>query len=210
MKRSGFDTMSPYRYPFYILLHPIDGYQEMRMNRKGSLTAAMLIVLSWLAVELFYRSMTSYDMNPFDVKNMLVFRVALITVLMYVMACISNWCFCTLLDGKGKMRDIFIVGAYSLLPYVLVRFATVFLSWIMVGDEQMLLTYAVIISEVWCGISLIVGLQEIHEYSLKRVFLSLLLTVVGIIIMLFLSLVVVMLFQKLYYFVATVIFEIRY
>ncbi len=210
MKRSGFAEMSPWAYPWYILIHPIDGFQEMRMNKKGSLRVTILIVLSWLLVELFHRTFTSYDMNPFDAEKVLVWRVSLITVLMYIIACVSNWCFCTLLDGKGRMKDIFTVGAYSLLPYILVRFITVMLSWAMLGDEKMLLDYAIVISEIWAAFMVIVGLMEIHEYSLKKVALSLLLTVVGIIIILFLSLTLVMLSQQLYMFVSTLIFELRF
>ncbi len=210
MKHIDYAQMSPYRYPFYILFHPFDGFQEMRYNKKGSMRAALVIVFCWLLVELFHRSFTSFDMNNFDKENILVWRVSLITVLMYVLACLSNWCFCTLLDGKGRLKDIMIVGAYSLLPYILIRFATVILSWVLVLEEQMLLTYLVVLSEIWSGFMVIVGLQEIHEYSLKKTLLSLLLTVVGIVIMLFLALTVVMLFQQLYLFVTTVIFELRY
>lgn len=210
MKRSGFETMSPYRYPFYILFHPIDGFQEMRANKKGSLLMATIIVSCWMLVEVMHRTFTDFDMNAFDPENTSLLRVALITVVMYLMACVSNWCFCTLLDGKGKLKDIFVVGAYSLLPYVIVRFITILLSHIFVGSEQMLLTYCVVLSEVWCAFMVVAGLQEIHEYSLKKVFFSLFLTVVGIIIILFLALAFVQLFEKLYFFFATIILELRY
>lgn len=202
--------MSPYRYPLYILFHPKDGFQEMKANKKGSLTAAGIIVLLWLFVEVFYRAFTDYDLNPFEIESTSLFRVSVITIMMYVMACVANWCFCTLLDGKGRMTDIFIVGAYSLLPYVIVRFVTVLLSWLLIQDEGILISYSVVLAQVWCCIMILIGLQEIHEYSMKKVLLSLFLTVVGIVIMLFLALVLIMLFQQLYYFVATVSFELRY
>ncbi len=210
MKRSGFETMSPYRYPFYILFHPIDGFQELRANKKGSLFIATLIICCWMLVEVLHRSFTDFDMNAFDPESTSLLRVALITVVMYLMACVSNWCFCTLLDGKGKLKDILVVGAYSLLPYVIVRFITIFVSHLLVGSEQMLLTYCVVISEVWTAFMIIAGLQEIHEYSLKKVLFSLFLTVVGIIIILFLALAFVQLFEKLYFFFATIILELRY
>lgn len=210
MKRSGFREMSPYRYPLYILLHPKDGFQEMMINRKQSPLAAGAIVAAWLLVELFYRTCTDFDMNPFRIQQTNLLRVAVITVLMYAMACVANWCFCTLMDGKGKLKDIFIVGAYSLLPYVIVRFFTVSLSWVLVGSEKILLDFCVVISQLWCAVTALCGLQEIHEYSLKKVLFSLFLTVVGIVIMLFLSLLVIMLGQQLYYFAATVAFELRY
>lgn len=202
--------MSPYRYPFYILFHPIDGFQEMRANKKSSLLMTTMIIICWMLVEVLHRTFTDFDMNAFDPENTSLLRVMLITAVMYLMACVSNWCFCTLLDGKGKLKDILVVGAYSLLPYVIVRFITIFLSHVFVGSEQMLLNYCVVLSEVWCAFMVIVGLQEIHEYSLKKVFFSLFLTIVGIIIILFLALAFVQLFEKLYFFFATIILELRY
>lgn len=210
MKHSGFITMSPWRYPLYILFHPKDGFQEMRANKKGSLAVASVIILLWLGVELFYRTFTDYDMNTFDPESTSLFRVCVITVMMYLMTCVSNWCFCTLLDGKGRIKDILVVGAYSLVPYIIVRFVTVLLSRVLVGDEQIFLTYGIVVSEIWCLITILAGLQEIHEYSLKKVLFSLLLTVVGIIIMLFLSFMFIMLLGQLYYFITTIIFELRY
>ena len=44
MKRTGFDTMSPYLYPFYIMRHPRDGFLELKANKKGSSIVVAIIV----------------------------------------------------------------------------------------------------------------------------------------------------------------------
>ena len=54
MKRTGFDTMSPYLYPFYICRHPRDGFLELKANKKGSAAVVTIIVAIWLFVELFF------------------------------------------------------------------------------------------------------------------------------------------------------------
>ncbi|MBO5197503.1 MAG: YIP1 family protein [Lachnospiraceae bacterium] len=210
MKRSGFQEMSPYRYPFYTILHPRDGFQEMKFNKKGSMTVMLMILAAWLFVELFYRSAMAFDMNPFIYQDVSLLRVAVITIIMYVMVCLSNWCFCTLLDGKGKLKDICIVASYSLLPYIIVRFVTVLLSVVMTGEEQMILDYLVILSQVWCFAMAYTGLQEIHEYSFKKTLMSIVLTLVGVVIMFFISILLIMLLQQLYNFIVTVTFELRY
>ncbi len=210
MKRSGFDTMSPWLYPFYILFHPKDGFQEMRMNRKGSLKVAAVIIGCWLFAEIIHRSWTDYDLNPFDVENTSLLRVSIQTLLMYLLACLSNWCFCTLLDGKGRLKDICIAGAYALQPYIIVRCIVVALSWFFVIKEKMLLDYCIVIAEIWTALILIIGLMEIHEYSLKKTLLSLLLTVVGIVIILFLATIIIMMVQQVYFFLATILLELQY
>ena len=210
MKRTGFDTMSPYAYPFYICMHPRDGFLELKANKKGSLSVTTIIVALWLFVEVFYRSATGYDMNSFTEEQSSLFRTSIITVMIYFMVCLSNWCFCTLLDGKGKLKDICVVAAYSLVPYIIVRFITTLLSWVLAGNESVFLTYAVIIAEVWCAGIAFSGLEEIHEYSIPKTVLAVFLTFVGLVIMLFVALMLLMLFQQVYFFIVTIFFEAKY
>jgi len=126
------------------------------------------------------------------------------------MLCVSNWCFCTLLDGKGKLKEIFMVTAYALVPYIIVRFVTVLLSMVMLNDEQILLNYCVLLAQLWGFVMAFTGLSEIHEYGFKKTLLSLVLTAIGVIIMLFISLMLIMLFQQVYKFVTTVAIELAY
>ena len=210
MKRTGFDTMSPYLYPFYICKHPRDGFLELRANKKGSTAVVVITVLLWLFVELFYRAATGYDMNKFDAADTSLLRTAVVTVAMYAMVCISNWCVCTLMEGKGKLKDICVVAANALVPYIIARFVTTVLSWVLAGDEQIFLTYAVVVAEVWGAIIAFSGLQEMHEYSFAKTIYSIVLTIACLIIMFFIILMLLILFEQLYYFIVTVMFEIRY
>ncbi len=210
MKRTGFDTMSPYLYPFYICKHPRDGFLELKANKKGSAIVVLITVALWLFAELFYRSATGYDMNQFESADMSLLRTAVVTVIMFVMVCLSNWCICTLMEGKGKLKDICVVAANALVPYIIVRILTTVLSWVLAGDEQVFLTYAVVVSEIWGAIIAFSGLQEIHEYSFVKTIYAILLTIVCLIIMFFIALMLLILFEQVYYFVVTVVFELRY
>ena len=210
MKRTGFDTMSPYLYPFYIMRHPRDGFLELKANKKGSSIVVAIIVFMWLFAELFYRSFTGYDMNTFNAEDTSLLRTAVITVMIFFIVCISNWCFCTLLDGKGRLKDICVVAAYALVPYIIVRILTTCGSWVLAGDEQSFLNYALVVSEIWAFFIAFSGLQEIHEYSFAKTILAIFLTIVGLIIMLFIILMIMMLFQQLYFFLVTIYYEIVY
>lgn len=209
-KRTGFDTMSPYLYPFYICRHPRDGFLELRANKKGSINVVLITVLLWLFVELFYRVATGFDMNSFSSDDSSLLRTAVTTVVMFLMVCLSNWCICTLMDGKGKLIDICVVAANALVPYIIVRFITTCLSWVLAGDEQVFLSYAVTVAWIWAALIAFNGLQEMHEYSFAKTVFSIFLTIVCLIIMFFLALMLLILFQQLYFFVTTVIFELRY
>ena len=209
-KRTGFDTMSPYLYPFYICMHPRDGFLELKANKKGSPLVVTIIVAAWLLVEMFYRTATGYDMNTFSAEETSLLRTSVITVMIFLMVAVSNWCFCTLLDGKGRLVDICVVAANALVPYIIVRFLTTCGSWVLAGDEQVFLSYAVIVSEIWAFFIAFSGLQEIHEYSFAKTILAIALTIVGLIIILFIALMLLILFQQVYFFVVSLYFELQY
>lgn len=209
-KRTGFDTMSPFLYPFYICRHPKDGFLELKANKKGSPTVVLITVALWMFVELFYRVATGFDMNQFSAEDTSLLRTAVVTVAMFVMVCLSNWCICTLMDGKGKLIDICVVGANALVPYIIVRFLTTMLSWVFAGDEQVFLNYAVVVAELWGVLIAFSGLQEIHEYTFLKTIFGIFLTIVCLIIMFFIVLMLLILFKQLYFFISTVAFELRY
>lgn len=202
--------MSPYLYPFYICRHPRDGFLELKANKKGSSLVVLITVLLWLFVELFYRVATDFDMNSFKTADTSLLRTAVTTVVMFLMVCLSNWCICTLMEGKGKLKDICVVAANALVPYIIVRFVTTLLSLVLAGDEQVFLTYAVTVAWIWAAMIAFSGLQEIHEYSFVKTITAIFLTIVCLIIMFFLALMLLILFEQLYFFVTTLIFEIRY
>ena len=202
--------MSPFAYPFYICMHPRDGFLELKANKKGSTAVVTIIIALWLFVEVFHRSAAGFDMNGFKAEDTSLLRTSVITVMIYFMVCLSNWCFCTLLDGKGKLKDICVVAAYALVPYVIVRFITTILSWVLAGSESVFLNYAIIVTEVWCAGIAFSGLEEVHEYSIPKTVLAVFLTFVGLVIMLFIALMLLMLFQQVYFFIVTIFYEARY
>lgn len=210
MKRSGFEAMSPFVYPFYTMVHPRDGFQEMKMNHKCSVSVTLAISGAYILVEMMNRKLTDFDLNSFDAERVSIARVFIIMAVMFLMITASNWCFCTLLDGKGKYKEICHVTACALLPMLLMRTVCILLSHALTIDESIIMKYPFLVAQLWSLLLFFTGLSEFHDYSAKKTLFSILLTVVGILILLFLSMLLVMLFQQLYYFLMTIIFELKY
>ena len=210
MKYSSFANMRPTAYLFYSMLHPSDGFQEMKYNKKGSPLLMCVILVLWAAEELFTRIFTDYDLNGYSGADESLFRVAIITFLTFLIAVAANWCFCTLLDGKGRMIDIAVVGAYSLTPYILVRYLIIVISHFTTNSVESFLNYAVMAAILWSFVMIFAGLQVIHEYSAWMTLASLVLTVVGILIIMFIGLIAVQLYQQIMTFASTIIMELQY
>ena len=76
-----FETMSPLRYLFYIFIHPVTGFEELKYNKKGSLVLANCIMpvsythLSLLHGGLWHRMRRSGDCYLLVAPYLLFFTV---------------------------------------------------------------------------------------------------------------------------------------
>lgn len=208
MKRSGFDIMSKWEYVWYILLHPSDGFQEMKYHNKGSIPIVCSILFLFFLEEAYRKLGTSFDFNSYSPESASLIMLVFTTIILFLIVVISNWCFCTLLDGKGSFKNICVVSAYALIPYILISFVVVTLTKFLTLNEGGFLKYITILSGIWSFFIAFCGLKTIHEYSFKKTILSVILTFFGTLIILFISFLIVMLFQQLFIFINTIWIEV--
>ena len=123
---------------------------------------------------------------------------------------ISNWCFTTLFDGEGSIRDIYIATCYALFPLPAFFVLTTLLSNIVTADEASLLTLAMGIALFWVGFLLFFGMMVIHDYSLFKNILTTLASIVGMAFIMFLGILFASLLGKLIGFVFNIITELSY
>ena len=123
---------------------------------------------------------------------------------------ISNWCFTTLFDGEGSLKDIYIATCYALFPLPPFLILTTLLSNIVTVDEAGLLTLALGVSLFWCGFLLFFGMQVIHDYTLFKNILTTLATIIGMVFIMFLAVLFTSLVTKIVGFVYNIIIELSY
>ena len=112
------------------------------------------------------------------------------------MWCIANWCITTLLDGKGTMKDIFILTVYSLVPFVLLQMFMIVLSNVLTLEESQLYGILNILSLAWSALLMFIGLIVIHEYTIKKAVLTIIIAIIGMAAMAFLFILFFSLIQQ--------------
>ncbi len=189
-----------WREYFRTLLHPVDSFDEMRYQKSGSVWIAGLFVALFFLFTLLERHMLAFRFNTYTVENTNVLLIFLSTVLLVVLAVLSNWGLTTLWDGKANMRLIWIVFGYSLSPYVVSILLRTLLSSLLTIEEGAftgILTGACLL---WSALLLWFGLLQTQEFTVKKNILCILCTVAGMALLLLLGFLVIMLFQELFIF----------
>ena len=196
--------------PLRMLFHPQDTAEEIKRTGGGSMAISALILLLWFAATVMQVSLTGFRFNPYSAADLNVGLLFLRTVPLFAVWVAANWGVCTLLDGKGRMKDIFITNAYCLIPYTVSLFLYTAMSHLLVDDEAMFMQGILMIGAGWSLLMLFGALAGIHDYFPGKTLGSILLTLLGVLIVLFLLLLVSGLLQKGWAFVYSLVNELLY
>lgn len=188
----------------YILRHPVYGVWDMKRLKTGRYRDGFILILLTIVATTFNRQVRAFVFNPYYNVPLDILKQVALVVLPVVLFALANWSITTLTEGKGGFKDIFMVTCYSLMPLIIFQFVTPLLSHLMTLDQQVYLTIIDFVGYAWTGLMLLLGIQEIHEYSKGKMVSTLLLTVIGAAIIVFVALLFFSLLQELGSFVYSI------
>ncbi len=197
-----------YKFPFHVILHPFDGFWDMKYENKGKLRVAAAIVLALVFSVILQRQFAGFLVNFNDPRYLNSLDDLQYTVLPFLLFCIANWSVTTLMEGEGKFKEIVMATGYALLPLALVNLPLTFISRFMTNDETAFYYLANSIAAVWFFYLLFVGIMTVHQYTPVKTVMTLLLTVIAMGIVVFLGTLIFSIAMQMYYFVYDVYREL--
>lgn len=197
-------------YIFYTLFHPGDGFSDLRYNKKYNLTAANLIVFWWFFISCLNFNYNGYIFNENDISDFNIFVIVFSTVGVLFLFTLSNVLLASFFEGKGSFREIWIVLSYSLIPYTVWLTAELVLTNVLILEEGAFITTFRIFAAAWTLLLCFTALLEVHQYSFGGAVASSLLSVVGVLIVVFLVFLMFNLSAQITDFVSTIIKELNY
>lgn len=195
--------MKKVRYITHCVFHPFDGFYEAKNSGMGSMVIAWCLLALYgitMCVDVQY---TGFVMNFYHVANMSSLRTFVSSITIFLLFTLSNWTVTTLLDGKGKLKNIFLVTTYSLFPVIICKLIVIFCSNYVIREEAAILNTIQIFGWVWFCFMMVSGLCTIHEYGLAKNLLTILVTAVAAAIILFLMVLLISLVEQMVTFFST-------
>ena len=198
------------RYGTHVIFHPFDGFWDLKREKRGSVRAGGILFAAFLLCYAIQRQFTGYLFNSDPLGEKSVFLDVITVVVLFALWCIANWCFTTLMDGEGTLADIFVSSAYALVPYILAFPLMMFLSYFLSVNEADFYGVLSAIVVIWVALLLFFGMMVTHDYSLRKAVLSLVLTVVGILLVIFLGFLFINLIQQCWVFISRIYQELAF
>jgi len=196
-------------YGFYVILHPFDGFWDLKHEKRGSVRASFVFV-GVTVLAFFYQSIgQGYLLNPQGAFQSIWTQIigVAIPLLLFV---VSNWCLTTLFEGEGSFKDIFIACSYSLLPVPMLLIPVTIASNVVTLAEVDIITFVSTLAFIWLGILIVFGTQVTHDYTMGKNIITILGTIVGMVFIMFIVLLFSTLVGKLVGLVTNIITELRY
>ncbi len=190
------------------MIHPSNNFTDIKEKKLGSIPLCLLLIVLYYAVTVMKTIAGGFLFSTYDPTSFNSILVLVRSVGLVVLWIIANWLVCTLLGGKGKLKEIMIVTCYSLLPLILEGVIYIILSNMLLPVEASFLSILTTLATIYFGIMLIIGMLKIHDFSMGKFIWTTILTVLGMAIIIFLLIMLIILVQQFGAFIITLVTEI--
>lgn len=208
-KRSA--TIASLDYGRHILYAPFDGFWEQKHQKKGNIASGIVIMVFLFLSFSLSSAFTGFSF--IDAKDELtefnLFLELAKAVLPIMLWCISNWCITALIEGSGNFKEIFISTCFAIVPYTVASLIKTALSHLLTLNESQILTIIVVIGLAYSALLLIAATCSVHDCSFGKALVTILLTVIGMIIIVFIAVLFFNLLNKFFDFAISVYNELR-
>lgn len=197
-----------WRYLFYTLNHPMDGFYWIRHQERGSLLIAILLVIGFSLSFSINRIAANFIVNDVEPATVDSLEELSGVLLLYALLCVANWSVTCLMNGEGRMKDIAIAIGYGCAPMIPAFLLATGMSHFITVEESAFYSMVIGIGIAYGVILMLIGIMQVHNYTLGRTLLTLLLTFIAMLIIIFIGLLLADLIGQVINFFRSVYIEI--
>lgn len=195
---------------FDSILHPIEAFRLVKEKGMGSVTLSVVLLVLFYILSAVQDMAKGFAFNYFNSAEYNSMYVLLSTVGLVLLWVVSNWLVSVLLGGIGRMKEIFIVTCYSLMPLIASSAISLALSHVLTPDEFVFVELLQTFFLLYAAFMLIMGIMKVHDFEFGRFLGTTALSIVAMLIIVFLAFLFIMLAQQVYSWIATLFIEIKY
>jgi len=187
-------------YQWTVLKKPGDGFYYLRTGKQGGALAAALLFLLFFAAFLLYIAGKGFVFQTVFVEDIDFASVVLGFFGGFFLVVLSNYLGTSIHDGRGDMKDVFIMLVYCLGPLTAAMLVSTGLSHVLTLNEVFAMDLVMLVGTAWSVILLFIGIQEVHEYGIKETFVSIGFTLMFVLVLLVVMVILTVIGQQVYQF----------
>jgi hypothetical protein len=110
------------------------------------------------------------------VEEVGLFSLILISLLPFALGITASYLVSEINDGQAKLREVYIIVAYSLVPYILITPCAAIISNALTFNESFLYDLSLLAATGWSAFLIVSGLKEAYDYPMGGIVKNLLQT----------------------------------
>ncbi|WFR62269.1 YIP1 family protein [Paenibacillus amylolyticus] len=188
------------KFPLHLIFHPIDAFWDLKSDNRGRLLVAFAALVLTIVMMILQKQYAGFLVNYIDPRTInSIIEIATVAVPFFLW-CTANWAVTTLMEGEGKFREIVLATGYSLIPVILIYAPMIVISRFMVQEETAFYYLFNSIAFFWFVLLLFIGMMTVHQYTVIKTIITMVLTLIVMGIIVFLGALVFSMLQQLYEF----------
>lgn len=215
LKRFGLGFWKALKHiPYYlhVTIHPFDGFFRLKNEERRRSIPCAVIVYALLAISaILNKQLLGYVFADQTAQlNLNVISEIISALLPYMLWVVANWCFTSLMDGSGKLSDIFCATAVAVIPVIVCNLLLIPISNFISLDDIAIFQFIQGFGQAFTWALMFVGMMITHQYTVLKAIATTLLTILGMAIIGFVIVLVMYLIQQLVGFVSSLTTEISF
>ncbi len=196
-------------YAFRVARHPLDSYYDIRVHKAGTVAGATILYALLFASFMLYMLGKGFIYQYQDVQDMDISSLVIGFFAILGLFVICNYLVTSINDGQGTLKQVYLLLAYAMMPLIVALLSVTALSYVVTNNEAFFLTVALTIGIVWTLILIFLGLETVHDYSVKETIASILITFLLMLIVVIVVMVVTIMWDQVWSFLSTVGEELK-
>lgn len=197
-----------WRYLLYTMNHPMDGFYWIRHRDYGSVPIAILLVICFSLCFSLNRISANFIVNDIEPTTVDSLEELSGILLLYALLCVANWSITCLMNGEGRMKDIAIAIGYGCAPLIPAFLLATAMSHFITEEEAAFYSMVIGLGIAYGAILVLIGIMQVHNYTLSKTLQTLLLTFVAVLIIIFVALLLADLIGQVINFIRSLYIEI--
>lgn len=193
---------------FGVLVHPGESFGNIKTKNAGSVTAAAVFTVLLFVIKVAGELWGGFMYVIPDAENINSLMILAGTAGLVLLWSVVNWLLTGLMEGKGTLKEIFIVTGYSVQPLIIYYAAFIIFSQFVIPGNINFLEILKTICFAAMIILMLAGHMQIHDMDFKKAVKSSVITLLGMGLAIFILFVIYTLIQSFAGFIVNVISEV--
>ncbi len=195
----------------YMIKHPIDCLDEIKIGKRGSVAAAGILYATAFFIRIVCSALTAFSFNTIEInKWMNPLTLALSISLPIILYIVGNYMIASINDGEGSVKGVFVGCAYAFSAYIVFTPMVTILTHVLTLTERFIVEFPTFLILAYTLILFFLTAKEIHAYSFKNTVKNIILTLFFVVLSVLALFILYALLNEVFSFIGQFFEEVKY